>query len=66
MQCITGWRKRQWGEVAHTIAVFGLVILAIKGVGLESHGGWVACPPRWVKLGRERHRCSDLSRGTKP
>jgi transposase-like protein len=56
MQCITGWRNRQWGEVAHTVAVLGLVILAMKGVRLESLEGWVACPPRWVRIGRERQR----------
>ena len=56
MQCITGWRKRQWGEIAHTVAVLGLIVLAIEGVRPESHGGWVACPPRWVRIGRERQR----------
>ncbi len=56
MQCITGWRNRQWGEMAHTIAVLGLVILAVQGVRLESHAGWVACPPRWIQIGRGRQR----------
>jgi transposase-like protein len=56
MQCITGWRNRQWGEVAHTIAVLGLVILIIEGVRLESLEGLVACPPRWVRIGREGER----------
>ena len=56
MQCITGWRNGQWCEVAHTIAVLGLVILAIEGVRLESLEGWVACPPRWVRIGGARQR----------
>jgi len=56
MQCITGWRKGQWGEVVHTVAVLGLVILAMKGVRLESLEGWIVCPPRWVRIGRARQR----------
>jgi len=56
MQCITGWRSRQWGEVAHTIAVLGLMILALEGSRLESLAGWVVCPPRWVRIGQERRR----------
>ena len=56
MQCITGWRNRQWGEVAHTVAVLGLVILALEGSRLESLGGWIVCPPRWVRIGQERRR----------
>jgi len=59
MQCITGRRNRQWGEMAHTVAVLGLVILGIEGVRLESLGGWMVCPPQWVEIGgagpRARH-----------
>jgi len=54
MQCITGWRSRQWGEIAHTIAVLGLVVLALEGSRLENLAGWIACPPRWVRIGQER------------
>ena len=56
MQCITGRRNRQWGEIAHTVAVLGLVILAIEGVQVESLGGWVACPPTGVRIAREGPR----------
>jgi hypothetical protein len=34
MQCITGWGNRQWGEMVHTIAVIGLLLLAIEGIGM--------------------------------
>ena len=54
MQCITGGTNRQWGEVAHVIAILGVVILAMRGEGLEQLEGWVACPPHWVRLGGER------------
>jgi hypothetical protein len=63
MQCITGWRNGQWCEVAHTIAVLGLVILAIEGIRLESHGGWVACPPRWVRIEQARQRGRSIQGG---
>ena len=65
MQCITGWADRQWewGVVVHTVAVLGLVILAIEGVGLESLGGWVTCAPRWVRIGRGRQRKGHLGGG---
>jgi len=56
MQCITGWKSRQWGEVAYSVAVIGLVIWIIVGVKIEGLEGWVACPPRWVSIGRERQR----------
>jgi transposase-like protein len=56
MQCITGWKSRQWGEVAHSVAVIGLVIWTIVGVEIEGLEGWITCPPRWVSIGRERQR----------
>ena len=56
MQCITGWKSGQWGAVAHTLAVVGLVIMVIEGVYVESLGGWVACPPRGIGKGQERPR----------
>ncbi len=56
MQCNTGWKSRQWGEVGHSVAVIGLVVLNIMGVRIESLEGWIACPPRWVRIGRERPR----------
>jgi transposase-like protein len=56
MQCITGGRKGQWCELVHILAVVGVVILAVRGEGLEQLEGWIAYPPRWVKLGEERRR----------
>ncbi len=38
----------EWGGVAHTIAVLGLVVLMGLGVTLESVGGWSACPPHLI------------------
>jgi hypothetical protein len=47
MQCTTEMtnRQRQWGAAAHTLAVLGLVMMAVTGLSLESLGGWIACPP---------------------
>jgi transposase-like protein len=56
MQCITRGRKGQWCELVHVLAVVGVVILAIRGEGLEQLGGWIAYPPRWVRLGEERRQ----------
>jgi len=58
MQCTIGWanHQRQWGAVAHTMAVLGLVALTAVGVSLESSGGWVACPPLLVGIGNEQRR----------
>ena len=58
MKCTIGWGNRQWGWGAaiHTVALMGLVVLAGLGVSLESSGGWVACPPKLVKLEREKRR----------
>jgi transposase-like protein len=58
MQCITGWTsgQRRWGAIVHTIAVLGLIWVALKGVRLESLGGWVACPPRGSCIGRQGPR----------
>ena len=56
MQCTTEWEKwyRDWGEVAHTVAVLGLVLLVATGRLLEGLGGWATCPPRVTVLGRRR------------
>ena len=54
MQCITRGAKGQWGEIVYVLAVVGVVILAIRGEGLEQLEGWIAYPPRWVRLGEER------------
>ena len=62
MQYITGWRSRQWGQIVHTIAVLGLVVVALEGSRLESLAGWVICPPRGVRIGQERQR-EDGARG---
>ena len=56
MQCNTRRANRQWGEVAHVIAMLGVVILAVRGEGLEQLEGWIAYPPRWVRLGGERRQ----------
>jgi len=56
MQCITRERKRQWTELVQVLAVVGVVILAIRGEGLEQLEGWMAYPPRWVRLGEERRQ----------
>jgi transposase-like protein len=60
MQCITGGRKRQWYELVHVLAVVGVVLLPIRGEVLEQLEGWIAYPPRWVRLGeecrQEKHR----------
>ena len=56
MECITGGRKRQWCELVHVLAVVGVVLLPIRGEGLEQLEGWIAYPPRWVRLGEERRQ----------
>jgi transposase-like protein len=63
MQCITGGRERQWCELVHVLAVVGVVILAIRGEGLEQLEGWIAYPSRWVRLGEERHQEKQLRGG---
>ena len=52
MQCTTGWRKWQgeWGAIVHTMAVVMPVLLSIAGHQVEGLEGWLACPPRVVKL----------------
>lgn len=65
MQCTIGLtnRQRQWGVVAHTIAVLGLVVLTVAtDTTLEGIGGWFACPPQAVELeeggrGHRRRSC---------
>ncbi len=54
MQCTTGTTDRQWGMIAHTIAVLGFVALAATGIAMESSGGWVACPPQVIVLRGQR------------
>jgi hypothetical protein len=56
MECITGGRKGQWCEVVYVLAMVGVVILAIRGEGLEQLEGWIAYPPRGVRLGGERRQ----------
>ena len=59
MEYITKWGKHywEWGGVAHTIAVLGLVALMGLGVTLESVGGWSACAPGLVgEAGKGRKR----------
>ena len=63
MQCITGGAKRQWDEIVYVLAVVGVVILAIRGEGLEQLEGWIAYPPRWVRLGEERAQEKHLRGG---
>jgi hypothetical protein len=63
MQCITGWKGRQWGEVAHSVAVIGLVIWSTVGVKIESLEGWIACRPRWVSIGQACPREQRMRRG---
>ena len=63
MQCITGGRKGQWCELVHVLAVVGVVILAIRGEGLEQLEGWIAYPPRWVRLGEEWRQEKDRRGG---
>ena len=64
MQCTTEWERwyRSVGEVAHAVAVLGLVWLTLMGKPVESIAGWVACPPRVIELDRgsrrkKRKRC---------
>jgi len=56
MKCTKGWKDRQWewGAAVHTVALIGLVMLAGMGISLESSEGWIACPPKLVKLEREK------------
>jgi hypothetical protein len=56
MQCTTEWEKWYWsvGEVAHTVAVLGLVLMTIMSRPVEGIAGRVTCPPRVVELGRRR------------
>ena len=65
MQCTIGLTgcQRQWGGVAHTIAVLGLVVQVVMGVVPEGLGGWWACPPAVIgvgegwRVGGERQSC---------
>jgi hypothetical protein len=38
------------GAIAHMVAVVTLVLLSITGHQVEGLGGWLACPPRVIKL----------------
>jgi hypothetical protein len=40
------------GEVAHTVAALGLVLMTVMGRPMEGITGWVACPPRVIELDR--------------
>jgi transposase-like protein len=63
VQCITRGRKGQWCELVHVVALVGVVILAIRGEEFEQLEGWIAYPPRWVKLGEERSQEKHLRGG---
>lgn len=59
MECTTEWKNRQWrwGAVVHTVAVLGLVVLAVMSIRVEEVGGWVACPPQAMRrVGGRGHR----------
>ena len=62
MECTIRLTKGQqwWGEIGHTVAVMGLMILIGTGTGLESIGGWVANPPtviQWGEGGKHSRGC---------
>jgi hypothetical protein len=56
MQCTTEWKRwyRSGGEIAHTAAVLGLVLMTVMGKPVEGIAGWVAYPPRVIELGSQR------------
>jgi hypothetical protein len=58
MQCTTEWGRwyRGVGEVAHAVAVLGLVWMTVMGQPVESIAGWIACPPRVIELDRGNQR----------
>jgi transposase-like protein len=58
MQCTTEWKRwyRSVGEVAHAVAVLGLILLMVMSRPVESIGGWVVCPPGVIELGRRSQR----------
>ncbi len=58
MECTTEWEKgyRQWGRVAHRIAMVGLVILIVIGIRLENVEGLVAYPPQLRGKVREQYK----------
>ena len=49
-------RQREYGGVAHTIGVLGLVLLAGMGIALESSSGWITNPPLITGTGGQRCR----------
>ena len=56
MQCTTGWQVRQWGVMAHALAVLGLLLLLGVGIRAESLEGWIAYPPQWIEIASERRK----------
>ncbi|MEE8392364.1 MAG: hypothetical protein V3S14_16420, partial [Anaerolineae bacterium] len=56
-------RRREYGGVAHTIGVLGLVLLAGMGVALESSSGWVTCPASIVGVEERRRKRQCRHRG---
>jgi hypothetical protein len=56
MQCTTEWKRwyRGVGEIAHTVAVLGLILMTVMGRPVEGIAGWVARPPRVIELGGRR------------
>jgi transposase-like protein len=64
MQCTTEWKRwyRSVGEVAHAVAVLGLVWMTVMGQPVESIAGWIAYPPRVIELDggkprKKREKC---------
>lgn len=60
MKCTTEWRKSyfEWGSVLHAVAMMTLVLLAATGHQVEGAEGWIASPPRLIRLEGKRERQS--------
>jgi transposase-like protein len=58
MKCTTRWINwsREWGSIAHGIAVVGLIGLAVLGINLESSCGWISQPAVVIAWGVDRGR----------
>ena len=55
------------GQAAHTLAVMGVLVLALVGRPVESLGGWIAYPPRIVVvMDRQAKRRARAPRYHKP
>ena len=50
--------QREWGNIAHTIAAVGLLMITVLGINVESSGGWITNPPVIVARSVERRRRS--------